>query len=160
MSKITVWTSKGKWSEEVTGCDKIHLMKHAIKKEAEKFRDAPKSKKGGELEITDVERCLLCHKDGTTAYFTKHWSGIQIDNKRIDLSNILDYYNNIDNDKLNEYIREQKFSHANFFTIKLSTLKEMAEEEKTMTKLYEQLIKLAEVPEKGVERLMFMFEEE
>ena len=107
MSKITVWTSKGKWSEEVTGCDKIHLMKHAIKKEAEKFRDAHKSKKGGELEFTDVERCLLCYKDGTTAYFTKHWSGIQIDNKRIDLSNILDYYNNIDYDILNEYIRGQ-----------------------------------------------------
>ena len=158
MSKITVWTSKGRWSEEVNGCDKVHLMKQAIKKEAEKFRDARKSKKGGEL--TDVREGSIHHNDDTWGYITKHWSGIQIYNKRIDLSNVLDYYNNLDYDSLNECIREQKFSDAHFFTMKLSTLKEMAEEEKTMTELYERLIKLAEVPEEGVYRLMFMFEEE
>lgn len=30
MSKIKVWTSQGKWSEEIVGMDKIHLMKEAI----------------------------------------------------------------------------------------------------------------------------------
>lgn len=30
MSKIKVWTSEGKWSKEVEGLDKIHLMKAAI----------------------------------------------------------------------------------------------------------------------------------
>lgn len=30
MSKIKVWTSQGKWSEEIVGLDKVHLMKEAI----------------------------------------------------------------------------------------------------------------------------------
>ena len=31
MSRIRVWTSEGKWSEEVVGLDKIFLLKHAIR---------------------------------------------------------------------------------------------------------------------------------
>ena len=30
MSRISVWTSEGKWSEEVKGLDKVHLMKTVI----------------------------------------------------------------------------------------------------------------------------------
>lgn len=31
MSSIRVWTSNGKWSEEVKGLDKIHFMKETVK---------------------------------------------------------------------------------------------------------------------------------
>ncbi len=156
MSKITVWTSKGRWSEEVNGCDKVHLMKQAIRKEAKKFNEAPADYK----ELGDVRRASIHYKDGTMGHITDHWSGIQIDNKLVNMSVFFDYYKNLDHDILNKYIREQKFSDVCFFTMKLSTLQEMAEEEKTMTKLYERLIKLAEVSEEGVSRLMFMFEDE
>ena len=30
MSKISVWSSEGKWSEDVIGLDKVHLMRRAI----------------------------------------------------------------------------------------------------------------------------------
>lgn len=157
MSKITVWTSKGRWSEEVNGCDKVHLMKQAIREEAVKFNEAPADYK----KLGDVIRADIRHKDGTMGHITDHWSGIQIDNKLVDMSVFFDYNKkNLDHNFLNKYIREQKFSDVCFFTMKLSTLQEMAEEEKTMTKLYERLIELAEVSEKGVSRLMFMFEDE
>lgn len=156
MSKITVWTSKGRWSEEVNGCDKVHLMKQAIRKEAKKFSEALADYK----ELGDVIRAAIHHKDGTMGHITDHWSGIQIDNKLVNMSNFFDYNKIFDHDFFNKYIREQKFSDVCFFTMKLSTLQEMAVEEKTMTKLYERLIKLAEVSEEGVSRLMFMFEDE
>ena len=158
MSKISVWTSDGYWSDEVRGCDKVHLMKKAIECEAYKFRDARKKDK----DLHDVQECRNKYKDGTVGYSVNHWSGLQIDNKRIDMTwaDFLDYYNNLDSVKLKKFIHEQNLLNASFFTMHLSTLQEMAQEETTMTALYERLIELANVPDKGVSRLLFMFEAE
>ena len=147
MSSIQVWTSDGDWSEKVGGCDKIHLMKKAIETECRIVQqNCDKYASGRDLYVVIEE-----FEDGTKTRETIHNSGIYIDAEAIDVIEIMTKdFKGID------------LSNASFFKMRLSTLRTMAEEEETMSAVYNKIIDCAKVPVK-VSRdyfLLFMFSTE
>ena len=152
MSIINVWTSDGDWSNGVDGCDKIHLMKRAIIVE---YQIAGERCKGNFEEWVDIYEPGDVYIDGTITKKRIHESGLQIDNKAINLKYLVSEYSGIDFKKID-------LKSASFFKVHLSTLRTMAEQEKTMSAVYNKLIKQAKVPEKAPKSffLLFMFSEE
>jgi len=152
MSTIKVWTSDGNWSEGVDGCDKVHLMKVAIMIE----RDiAYENCNGKWLDYNDLFNAAFEHPDGTITHGQIHHSGLQIDNKTVDLRYLLDDNWNID-------FKCVELKNASFFKMRLSTLRKMAEENEIMSAVYNELIERAKVPEKAPKSffLLFMFSDE
>ena len=149
MSNIKVWTSDGNWSEEVKGCDKVHLMKEAVMFECRLARNE---------ELPDITDYVIEHKDGTKTHGTDHRSGIQIDDQAISVTTFLDEKQNINF----KYLDKQEYPNASFFKMRLSTLKGMAEEDDIMSALYNKLIECAKVPAKAPKSycLLFMFADE
>jgi hypothetical protein len=150
MSTIKVWTSDGNWSEGVDGCDKVHLMQQAFFSECWYLKE----RYGKEISFDGG-----CYRGG---YYDK-------DKKTHKQEIIPDNWLQIDNKDINpasHYMRKDfsglDFKNANFFKMRLTTLRDMAEREKTMSALYNKLIELAKVPEKvnGGYCLFFMFSEE
>ena len=152
MSSIKVWTSDGDWSEAVEGCDKVHLMKEAIACECSIAKDNCKGKK--EL-CRDLFVGIIKEEDGSKTEKVFHMSCLQIDNKAIDVAELMDEEWKIDYYKLD-------FKNASFFKMRLSSLCKMAEVEERMSVVYNKLIDLAKVPEKRSEDycLFFMFANE
>lgn len=152
MSIINVWTSDGDWSNGVDGCDKIHLMKRAIIVE---YQIADERCKGNFEEWVDIYEPGDVYIDGTITKKRIHESGLQIDNKAINLKYLVSEYSEIDFKKID-------LKSASFFKVHLSTLRTMAEKEKTMSAVYNKLIEQAKVPEKAPKSffLLFMFSEE
>ena len=158
MSFINVWTSDGDWSNGVDGCDKIHLMKRAIIVE---YQIAGERCKGNFEEWVDIYEPGDVYIDGTITQKRIHESGLQIDNKAINLKYLVSEY------RVFREFREIDFKKidlksASFFKVHLSTLRTMAEQEKTMSAVYNELIEQAKVPEKAPKSffLLFMFSEE
>ena len=158
MSIINVWTSDGDWSNGVDGCDKIHLMKRAIIVE---YQIAGERCKGNFEEWVDIYEPGDVYIDGTITQKRIHESGLQIDNKAINLKYLVSEY------RVFREFREIDFKKidlksASFFKVHLSTLRTMAEKEKTMSAVYNKLIEQAKVPEKAPKSfsLLFMFSEE
>ena len=151
MSSIKVWTSDGNWSEPVNGCDKIHLIKEAIERECS---IAKKKYKGDRLILSAEEVTWGCYGPDDKPYRIFN-SGLQVGNKEIALSNLID-------EDWCVYFERLDLSNASFFRMHLSTLEEMAKEEKTMSAVYTKLIHLAKVPEKVSKGycLFFMFANE
>lgn len=153
MSIIKVWTSDGNWSEGVNGCDKIHLMKQAVLFECWYLKD----RYSKEISFNGRYYIGEYHDKEKHAYIQEiiYDDWLQIDNKAINPAQLLDYDMNIDISKLD-------FKNANFFKTRLTTLREMAENEETMSTLYNELIERAKIPEKinGGYCLLFMFSEE
>ena len=154
MSSIQVWTSDGNWSELVDGCDKIHLMKGAIKLECSFAREFCDEKRP---EISHYEERFKKYDDGYEEFLIiQSISGLQVDNNEIFLSRIIDSEWVVDFEHLG-------LSNAKFFKMRLSTLHKMAEKEKAMSAVYNKLIDLAKVPEKVSKNyycLFFMFSNE
>ena len=84
-----------------------------------------------------------------------HMSGLQVNNKKISVTNLMDSDWNINFEGIG-------LTNAHFFKMHLSTLRTMAEEEETMAALYNKLIECAKVPGKVSENycLLFMFSAE
>lgn len=103
----------------------------------------------------DHHEAAIKLKDGRIAYKTIHVSGLQIDNKLIDVADLTV-------DEWNVNLSKLDFANAHFFKMRLTTLNEMAENEETMSALYNELIERAKIPEKvnGEYCLLFMFYEE
>ncbi|MBO4488955.1 MAG: hypothetical protein J5741_04780 [Bacteroidales bacterium] len=154
MSRIKVWTSDGEWSKSVKGCDKIHLMKEAIACECSIAKDECKGKKELCFDLCR-NATVINKKDGTKTTKTIHRSKLQIDNEAINVAELMDEEWKIEYYKLD-------LKNASFFKMRLSTLREMAEEEETMSAVYNRLIDLAKVPEEVTENycLLFMFANE
>lgn len=152
MSFINVWTSDGDWSNGVDGCDKIHLMKRAIIVE---YLIAGERCEWNFEEWVDIYEPGDVYIDGTITKKRIHESGLQIDNKAINLKYLVSEYSGIDFKKID-------LKSASFFKVHLSTLRTMAEQEKTMSAVYNELIEQAKVPEKAPKSfsLLFMFSEE
>ena len=152
MSFINVWTSDGDWSNGVDGCDKIHLMKRAIIVE---YLIAGERCEWDFEEWVDIYEPGDVYIDGTITKKRIHESGLQIDNKAINLKYLVSEYSGIDFKKID-------LKSASFFKVHLSTLRTMAEQEKTMSAVYNELIEQAKVPEKAPKSfsLLFMFSEE
>lgn len=152
MSFINVWTSDGDWSNGVDGCDKIHLMKRAIIVE---YLIAGERCEWNFEEWVDIYEPGDVYIDGTITKKRIHESGLQIDNKAINLKYLVSEYSGIDFKKID-------LKSASFFKVHLSTLRTMAEQEKTMSAVYNKLIEQAKVPEKAPKSfsLLFMFSEE
>lgn len=150
MSSIKVWTSDGNWSEAVKGCDKIHLMKKAIELECSNLHHDCK-KNRSLIHAKDI--FVISCSDGEVEYYCR--SGLQVDNEVIDLDRLIDSEWQIDFENVS-------LSDASFFKMRLSTLREMADAEETMSAVYNKLINLAKVPEKEAKNycLFFMFANE
>lgn len=153
MSIIKVWTSDGNWSEGVDGCDKVHLMKQAVLSECGYLDE----RYGKKISFDGRYYMGEYHDKDKHAYIQEiiYDDWLQIDNKAINQARLLDHNMRID-------ISGLDFKNANFFKMRLTTLRDMAENEETMSALYNKLIKLAKVPEKvnGGYCLFFMFSEE
>ena len=149
MSSIKVWTSNGNWSEPVNGCDKIHLIKEAIERECS---IAKIKYKEDHFRLAEREVTWVPYGPDDEFFYN---SGLQVDNKEITLSYLINEYWHVDFKLLD-------LSNASFFKMHLSTLEEMAKEEKIMSAVYTKLINLAKVPEKVSKGycLFFMFAKE
>lgn len=152
MSSIKVWSSDGNWSGSVNGCDKVHLMKEAILTECRIAEERCHRKWDYNIDRYEAE---IRFKDGRRGYKTIHESGLQIDNKLIDVANLTANDWNVDLSKLD-------FANANFFKMRFTTLLIMAENEESMSALYNKLMLCAKVPEDVADDycLLFMFSNE
>ena len=149
MSSIKVWTSDGNWSASVNGCDKVHLMKEAILTECDIVIDryseinfvSPGHYEGVVKEDRIIESIPDC------------W--LQIENKAINVGDLIDYDKKVDISRLD-------FANANFFKMRFTTLLIMAENEESMSALYNKLMLCAKLPEKVAKNycLLFMFSNE
>lgn len=149
MSKIKVWTSEGKWSKEVEGLDKIHLMKETI------HWCAPCVDMQGEPVSHPLE-------------------GFEIDGKEINDDFDMDLDPIID-PETGEAIEIDPFwrhfcaanggdirSKAKTFKLPLNTLRSMIKFEPLCAPLYNELITVAKVPATAAKDycLLFKFEDE
>ena len=145
MSRIRVWTSEGKWSDEIRGLDKVYLMKTAILKQCclTNEVDASESLEGFEIDYRWVADAL--------------W---QLDDS--------DYYidNIVDHEKDERFIRlvnkQTPFKDAKFFIIPLAVLKEMQKDDPSLAAKYEQIINASKAPSPAPKGycLMLRFENE
>ena len=133
-------------------------MKRAIIVE---YQIAGERCKGNFEEWVDIYEPGDVYIDGTITQKRIHESGLQIDNKAINLKYLVSEY------RVFREFREIDFKKidlksASFFKVHLSTLRTMAEKEKTMSAVYNKLIEQAKVPEKAPKSffLLFMFSEE
>lgn len=151
MSSIKVWTSEGDWSTPINGCDKVHLMKEAIK-----FEFLRLTEEDYDLYLSDVTDA-----DGKKTSETVHQSKLQIDNKLVDLAEFRDDEGYFD-ERVLDVFRRKMMPQASFFKMKLSTLNGMAKEDTVMANLYNKIAACAKVPSAAKKDycLLMMFEDE
>ena len=92
MSKIRVWTSDGRWSDEISGLDKVFFIKEAIRRQLYliSYEDAVEALDGFEINHYLVSDCLdedgdYYNEDGIVNY-EKEDSVLFSLNKRVPLS--------------------------------------------------------------------------
>ena len=127
MSKIRVWAN-GRWSDEISGLDKVYLIKTAIQSQLYliSYEDAVKALEGFEINHYIVSDVL--DKDG-------------------------DYYNedgivNKENEEsiLKSLNRIIPLSQAKSFIMPLAVLEVMKKREPTLAAIYEKIISAAKAP--------------
>lgn len=134
MSKIKVYTSKGNWSEDVVGLDKVHLIKDAIR------------------------TMCLCYDNRTSELINEPLKDFEIDRSELDddfdrnaIEQFLD-----DNGKIievdrfwahfNDVNQHVKIREAKTFKLPLNTLKSISKDYRYLTSIYDEIISRALVP--------------
>lgn len=128
MSKIRVWTSDGRWSDELSGLDKVFLIKKAIR----------------------LRLFLTCYEDAVEAL-----EGFEMNHYLVSsfLDMFGDYYNadgivNHENEELilSSINRELPFSQVQSFIMPLAVLIQMKKKDLSLSAKYDQIISAAKVP--------------
>jgi len=128
MSKIRVWTSDGRWSDEISGLDKVFLIKDAIRRQLYliSYEDAVAALEGFEINHYRVSDFL----DSDGDYYNE--DGIVIDENE---ESILSSLN-----------RELPLSQAQSFIMPLAVLKQMQSKDPSLSAKYNQIISAVKVP--------------
>lgn len=154
MSKISVLTPLGQWSEPIVGLDKIHLLKEAIQCEFGVLYADWKEREGrkdacidyDEVKLVDDEELLrkaenhpelfmpLCELEINTKEITKRsMNDNPTENPRVDWK----YFKTASGIEL---------SKAKLLKMRLETLQKMADKATYLSPIYKELIAAAEVP--------------
>ena len=154
MSKISVLTHLGQWSEPIAGLDKIHLLKEAIQCEFDVLYADWKKREGWKdaytdyndyKELDDEEMCKmrenryeyfmpLCELEINTKEITKRsMNGNPTENPRVDWK----YFKTASGIEL---------SKAKLLKMRLETLQKMADKATYLSPIYKELIAAAKVP--------------
>lgn len=67
MSRIKVWTSKGNWSEEISGIDKASVIKDSLRVGQDYIRDAGEKESFEphfEMDFKEVDDLMCRYQDG------------------------------------------------------------------------------------------------
>lgn len=127
MSKIKVYTSKGNWSEDVVGLDKLHIIKDAIRSMCICCDDEPL--KGFEIDNSELDDDFdrnaieqFLDDDGKIIEIDRFWSRFHGANKHV------------------------KIREAKTFKLPLNTLKLISKKYRYLTSIYDEIISLALVP--------------
>jgi len=128
MSKIRVWSSDGQWSDEISGLDKVYLMKVAIRRQCilENYEDAVESLKGFEINHYPVSNFLDTDHD----YYYE--DGV-VDREKEE--RFLSHLNN-----------ELPLSQVESFIMPLAVLKGMQKGDSSLSAKYDQIISAVKVP--------------
>ena len=128
MSKIRVWTSDGRWSDEISGLDKVYLIKEAIRRRCDliSYEDAVESLKGFEINHYPVSSFLIddddrYYEDGVVDHEKEEWVLISLN-------------------------QELPLSQAESFILPLVVLKELQIKDPTLSAKYAQIISAVKVP--------------
>lgn len=139
MSKISVWTSLGQWSEEIVGLDKVDFIKDAIQHEFsltfKEWKERYKFYHEDDFSVNDLELNVPL-------------VGLEINTKEVAKG----YINDSPTEK--EYVNWVHFQqHSNIdlakarvFKLRLSTMQMMVDEATYLSPVYKELISAAKAP--------------
>ena len=128
MSRIRVWTSDGRWSDEISGLDKVFLIKKAIR----------------------LSLFLTCYEEAVDSLDGYEINGCPVSDK-LDDNDSLYFKDNIVDHELEEIVldrlcRSLQLDQAETFVFPFDVLKRMKKDDLSLSAKYDQIISAAKVP--------------
>lgn len=154
MSKISVLTPLGQWSEPIVGLDKIHLLKEAIQFEFDILHAEWKERRGCKDACIDYDEVKLLDDEEELRRADNHLElfmplcELEINTKKITKRSMNN--NPTENPRIDwKYFKTTSgvdLSKAKLLKMRLGTLQQMADSATYLAPIYKELIAAAKVP--------------